>query len=72
MSIVGYEEEANRFLANLIPEMLYIHGPNAAKWFTSTGISMYQNIHWNAKKGTATASSNAKDSAALVKEDIWD
>jgi hypothetical protein len=52
--------------------MLYVHGPQTAKWFTSTGVSVYQNVCWNAKKGTTT-SSNAKASApALVKEDLWD
>ncbi len=33
--MVGREEEANRFLTNLIPEMLHTHGPSASKWFSS-------------------------------------
>jgi hypothetical protein len=69
--VVGREDEAHRFLANLIPEFLHVHGPEAAKWFTSQGITVYQHVRWNPKKGTTT-SSKAKESAALVKEDLWD
>jgi hypothetical protein len=34
-TVVGREEEANRFLTNLIPEILQTHGPEASKWFSS-------------------------------------
>ena len=70
-TVVGRDEEANRFLANMIPEFLHVHGPSAAKWFTSQGISVYKDVRWNPKKGT-TSSANAKASAAMVKEDLWD
>jgi hypothetical protein len=70
-TVVGREEETHRFLANLIPELLHVHGPGAAKWFTSQGLTVYQHVRWNPKKGTTT-SAHAKESAALVKEDLWD
>ncbi len=70
-TVVGCDEEANRFLANMIPEFLHVHGPSAAKWFTSQGLSVYKDVRWNPKKGT-TSSANAKASAAMVKEDLWD
>ena len=70
-TVVGREDETHRFLANLIPEFLHVHGPGAAKLFTSQGITVYKNVRWNPKKGTTT-SAHAKESAALVKEDLWD
>jgi hypothetical protein len=70
-TVVGRDIEANRFLANMIPEFLHVHGPDAAKWFTSQGINVYKDVRWNPKKGT-TSSSNAKASAAMVEEDLWD
>jgi len=70
-TVVGREQEANRFLSNLIPEILHVHGPEATKWFTTQGISVYKDVSWNPKKGT-TSSSNAKASAAMVEEDLWD
>ena len=70
-TVVGRDIEANRFLANMIPEFLHVHGPAAAKWFTTQGISVYKDVRWNSKKGTTT-SSNAKASAEMVKEDLWD
>ena len=70
-TVVGKEEEANRFLANLIPELLHDHGPESSKWFTSQGLSVYNDVRWNPKKGT-TSSTNAKESAAMVEEDLWD
>jgi hypothetical protein len=69
--VVGREEEVNRFLANLIPELLHDHGPQATKWFSTQGLSIYKNVKWNPKKGTMS-SSNAKESAAMVEEDLWD
>jgi hypothetical protein len=70
-TVIGREAEANRFLTNLIPEMLHIYGPEAAKWFTSTGLSIYQHVKYDSKTGRTT-SAKAKESAALVKEDLWD
>jgi hypothetical protein len=70
-TVIGREEEANRFLANLIPEMLHDHGMECSKWFSSQGLSVYKDVRWNPKKGT-TSSSNAKESAAMVEEDLWD
>jgi hypothetical protein len=70
-TVVGREEEANRFLSNLIPEFLHTHGPEASKWFSGQGLSVYKDVRWNPKKGT-TSSSNARDSAAMVDEDVWD
>ena len=70
-TVVGREEEAHRFLANLIPELLYIHGEGASKWFTSQGLNVYKDVKWNPKKGT-TSSSNARASADMVEEDLWD
>jgi hypothetical protein len=55
----------------MIPEFLHDHGPEAAKWFTSQGISVYKDVRWDPKKGT-TSSTNAKASAAMVEEDLWD
>jgi hypothetical protein len=70
-TVIGREAEANRFLTNLIPEMLHVYGPEAAKWFTSIGLSIYQHVKYDSKTGRTT-SANAKESAALVKEDLWD
>jgi hypothetical protein len=70
-TVIGREEEANRFLANLIPELLHIHGPKASKWFSGQGLSVYKDVRWNPTKRT-TSSSNARDSAAMVEEDVWD
>jgi hypothetical protein len=70
-TVVGREDEVHRFLSNLIPEMLHVHGPDAAKWFTSQGLQVYLNVRWNPEKGTTT-SANAKESADMVKEDLWD
>jgi hypothetical protein len=70
-TVVGREQEANRFLQNLIPEILHVHGPEATKWFTSQGISVYKDVRWNPTKGT-TSSTHAKASAAMVEEDLWD
>lgn len=36
--VVGREEEANRFLTNLIPELLHVHGAEAKKWFSAQGL----------------------------------
>jgi hypothetical protein len=70
--VVGHKEEANRFLTNLIPELLYTPtAPKAGKWFSGQGLSIYQNVTYNPKKGT-TSSTNAKASAAMVEEDLWD
>jgi hypothetical protein len=70
-TVVGREEEANRFLTNLIPEMLHTHGPSASKWFSSQGLTVYKDVRWNPEKGT-TSSTNSKASAAMVEEDLWD
>jgi hypothetical protein len=70
-TVIGREEEANRFLSNLIPELLFVHGQEASKWFSGQGLSIYKDVRWNAKKGT-TSSSNASASAAMVEEDVWD
>jgi hypothetical protein len=51
--------------------MLHVHGDDAAKWFTSQGLQVYLNVRWNPTKGTTT-SANAKESADMVKEDLWD
>jgi hypothetical protein len=70
-TVVGREEEANRFLTNIIPALLHDHGPEASKWFSSQGLLVYKDVKWNPKKGTTT-STNAKESAAMVEEDLWD
>ena len=70
-TVIGREEEVHRYLSNLIPEMLHVHGDDAAKWFTSQGLQVYLNVRWNPTKGTTT-SANAKESADMVKEDLWD
>ena len=70
-TVIGREEEANRFLANLIPELLHDHGPEASKWFSSQGLLVYKDVKWNPKKGTTT-STNSKESAAMVDEDLWE
>ena len=69
-TVVGREEEANRFLTNLIPEILHMHGPTASKWFSSQGLTVYKDVQWNPKKGT-TSSTNSRASAAMVEEDLW-
>jgi hypothetical protein len=43
-TVVGREEEVHRFLSNLIPEMLHVHGADASKWFTSQGLQVYMNV----------------------------
>ena len=70
-TVVGREEEANRFLSNLSPELLFTHGPDASKWFSGQGLSVYKDVRWNPKKGT-TSSTNARASADMVEEDLWD
>ena len=70
-TVVGREEEANRFLSNLIPELLFTHGPEASKWFSGQGLSVYKDVRWNPTKGT-TSSTNARASADMVEEDLWD
>jgi hypothetical protein len=42
--VVGGEEEANHFLANLIPELVHDHGPESSKWFSSQGLCVYKNV----------------------------
>lgn len=70
-TVIGREEEANRFLTNLIPEILHTHGPEATKWFNSQGLTIYKDVQWNPTKGTTT-STHSKASAAMVEEDLWD
>jgi hypothetical protein len=70
-TVVGREEEVNRFLNNLIPEILYTYGPEASKWFSSQGLMVYKDVLWNPEKGT-TSSSNSRASAVMVEEDLWD
>ena len=70
-TVVGREEEANRFLSNLIPEMLHTYGSECGKWFSAQGLMVYKDVRWNPLKGT-TSSTNAKVSAAMVNEDLWD
>jgi hypothetical protein len=62
------EEEANHFLSNLIPEILHTYGPNAGKWFTAQGLTVYQNVKWNPTEGTTTLT-NAKASTQRPMED---
>jgi hypothetical protein len=70
-TVVGKEIEAQRFLVNMIPELLHHYGEGATKWFTSSGLIVYKDVKWNPEKGTTT-SSQEKASAGMVKEDLWD
>ena len=70
-TVVGREAEAQRFLVNLIPELLYRFGDEATKWFTGSGLLIYKDVKWNANKGTTT-SLKERDSKAMVIEDLWD
>jgi hypothetical protein len=71
-AVMDCKKEANyRFLASLIPELLHLCSSTAAKWFMSNGVNMYKNVKWNPKKRT-TLSTNAKESAAIMTEDLWD
>jgi hypothetical protein len=68
-TVVGREQEAQRFLANMIPEYLHRFGQEASKWFTGAGLLVYQDVKWNPDKGTTT-SAKEHESAATVKEDL--
>jgi hypothetical protein len=69
-TVVGREQEASRFLSNLIPEYLHRFGEEASKWFSSAGLIVYKDIKWNPTKGTTT-STNEHVSEAMVQEDLW-
>jgi hypothetical protein len=69
-TVIGREAEAQRFIASMIPEFLHRYGDEATKWFTSSGLLVYQDVKWNAEKGNTT-SAKEKDSAEMVKEDPW-
>jgi hypothetical protein len=70
-TVVGRETEAQRFLANMIPEYLYRFGQDATKWFTGSGLLVYKEVKWNPAKGT-TSSAKEQESDEMVKEDVWD
>ena len=70
-SVVGREEEAQKFLINMIPEFLHRFGSGASKWFTGSGLLVYSEVRWNATKGT-TSSLKERDSEEMVKEDLWE
>jgi hypothetical protein len=63
-TVVGRNVEAQRFLANMIPELLHRFGDEASKWFT-------KDVKWNPGKGT-TALAKKRDSEEMVEEDFWD
>jgi hypothetical protein len=63
--------EAQRFLANMIPEFLHCFGDEASKWFTGLGLLVYKDVKWNPKKET-TSSAKERDSEEMVKEDRCD
>jgi hypothetical protein len=69
-SVVGREQEAQRFLANMIPEYLHRFGDGTTKWFTGTGLLVYKDVKWNPTKGT-TSSAKEHELEAMVKEDLW-
>jgi hypothetical protein len=52
-TLVGRNVEAQRFLANMIPELLHCFGDEASKWFT-------KDVKWNPGKGT-TALAKKRD-----------
>jgi hypothetical protein len=68
---VGRDVEAQRFLANMIPELLHCFGDEASKWFTGSGLLVYKDMKWNPEKGT-TSSAKERDSEEMVEEDLWD
>jgi hypothetical protein len=70
-TVVGREAKAQRFLVNMIPELLHRFGDDATKWFTGAGLLVYKDVKWNPVKGT-TSSLKERDSEAMVKEDLWD
>jgi hypothetical protein len=70
-TVVGKEIEAQRFLVNMIPEFLHQFGEAATKWFTSSGLIVYQDVKWNPEKGNTT-SAKEQESEEMVKEDVWD
>jgi hypothetical protein len=70
-SVMGKDDEAQRFLTNLIPEFLHRFGDEATKWFTGEGLLVYEGVKWNPKKGT-TSSAKEQDSEEMVQEDLWD
>jgi hypothetical protein len=69
-TVIGREQEASRFLSNMIPEYLNRFGEEATKWFSSPGLIVYKDVKWNPEKGTTT-SKNEHVSEAMVKEDLW-
>ena len=58
------------FISSLIPEMVYRYGQECQKWFTSDGISYFDNVTWDPKK-MATTSTTDTDTQELVDEDLW-
>lgn len=69
-TVVGREQEASRFLSNMIPEYLHRFGHEATKWFSAPGLIVYKDVKWNPAKGTTT-STNEHVSEEMVKEDLW-
>ncbi len=69
-TVVGREQEAQRFLVNMIPEYLHRFGEGATKWFTGAGLLVYKDVKWNPTKGT-TSSAKEHESEEMVKEDLW-
>ncbi len=41
-TVIGREEEANRFIANLILELLFINGPESRTWLSDQGLNVYK------------------------------
>ena len=69
-TVIGRDDEAQRFLVNMIPEFLHRFGNDASKWFTGSGLLVYKDVKWNPDKGT-TSSAKERDSEEMVKEDLW-
>jgi hypothetical protein len=69
-TVIGREQEASRFLSNMIPEYLNRFGEQASKWFSSPGLIVCKDVKCNPEKGT-TMLTNKHVSDAMVKEDLW-
>jgi hypothetical protein len=60
-TVIGHDIKAQRFLVNMIPQLLHCFGDEASKWFTGLGLLVYKDVKWNPEKGT-TSSAKERDS----------
>ena len=66
-----YSEQALRILNNMIPECFHLFGPEAARWFTTTGLVAYKDTKWDPVNNVSTSIHDdiVND---LLDEDLWE